>query len=232
MESQIQKLTSVVSTFVALQVVTLATVVGASWYSHNELKLQISRITSSTGQARTPVHIENWASQTREYNAVQGREDAAVVVLEYSDFQCPFCKKYSDETRQQISAEYGDKVRMVFKHYPLTQIHPQAMTAAIAAQCAKRQGKFWEMHDRFFGQPNALDVESVIAAGKSLGLSDNYVECVRKEETRGEVEQDMRDAMEIGVQGTPSLLVNGELLVGAQSEATLKHLFEKSGLVE
>jgi protein-disulfide isomerase len=152
-------------------------------------------------------------------------------VVEYSDFQCPFCKKYSDETRRQIAAKYGDKVRMVFKHYPLEQIHPQAMTAAIAAQCARREGKFWEAHDRFFSQPNALDVQSVIAVGKSLGLSDSYAECVINEETRVEVEQDMRDGMEVGVRGTPTLMVNGEFLVGAQSEAAFDAIFEKAGLV-
>ena len=231
MEAQIQKLISVVSTLIALQVVTLATVVGVTWYSHSDLKEDLARVVSTGGQPRTPEPVENWKPFIREHNAAQGKEDAAVVVVEYSDFQCPFCKKYSDETRRQIADEYGDKVRMVFKHYPLEQIHPHAMTAAIAAQCARREGKFWEVHERFFGQPNALDVDSVIGIGKSLGLSDSYAECVVNGETRPEVEQDMRDGMEVGVRGTPTLMVNGEFLVGAQSPAAFKSIFEQAGLV-
>jgi len=120
---------------------------------------------------------------------------------------------------------------MVFKHYPLEQIHPQAMTAAIAAQCARRQGKFWEIHERLFSQPNALDVESVVVIGESLGLADGYAECVLSEDTRAEVEQDIQDAMQVGVQGTPTFMVNGKFLVGAQSEAAFEAIFEEAGLI-
>jgi len=231
MEAQIQKLLSVVSTLIALQIVTLATVVGVTWYSHNDLKQDLSRVASTGGRPPTPEPVENWRAFVREHNAALGAEDAAVVVVEYSDFQCPFCKKYSDETRRQIIDEYGDKVRMVFKHYPLEQMHPHAMTAAIAAQCALREGKFWDIHERFFSQPNALDVDSAISAGRSIGLSDRYAECVVNGETRAEVEQDMRDGSEVGVRGTPTLMVNGEFLVGVHSVAAFEAIFEKAGLV-
>jgi protein-disulfide isomerase len=231
MEAQLQKLISVVSTLIALQLVTLATVVGVTWYSHTELKQYVAELGAVGGQPSTPKPVSNWAAFVREHNAAQGREDAAVVVVEYSDFQCPFCKKYSDETRRQIVAKYGDKVRMVFKHYPLEQLHPQAMTAAIAAQCARRQGRFWEVHERFFGRPDALDVQSVIGVGKSLRLSDSFASCVLNEETRGEVEQDMRDATEVGVRGTPTFMVNGQFLVGSQSASAFESIFEQAGLV-
>ena len=229
MEAQIQKLLSVVSTLIALQIVTLATVVGVTWYSHNDLKQDLSRVASSRGQPSPPVPVGNWRAFVREHNATQGKEDAAIVVVEYSDFQCPYCKKYSDGTRRQIADQYGDKVRMVFKHYPLEQMHPHAMTAAIAAQCARREGRFWDIHDRFFSQPDVLDVDSVVAIGKSLGLSDRYAECVIGEETRAEVEQDIRDATEVGVSGTPTLMVNGEFMVGAQSVSAFRSMFEKVG---
>lgn len=204
--------------------------VGVTWYSHHDLKQELASVASAGGQRRPPEPVENWRPYVREHNAAQGKEDAAVVVVEYSDFQCPYCKKYSDETRRQIADEYGDRVRMVFKHYPLEQIHPNAMTAAIAAQCAQREGKFWEVHERFFGQPNALDIDSVVAIGKAVGLSDRYAECVVNGETRAEVEQDIRDATEVGVQGTPTLMINGEFLMGAQSVAALESIFEKAGV--
>src|SRR5690606_3481520 len=231
METHIQKLISAVSTLIALQGVTLATVVGVTWYSHNALKEYVSTAASAGSQPSTPQPVENWRAFVREHNAAQGREDATVVVVEFSDFQCPFCRTYSDETRRQIVARYGDRVRMVFKHYPLEQIHPQAMTAAIAAQCARRQGKFWEIHERLFSQPNALDVESVVVIGEYLGLADGYAECVLSEDTRAEVEQDIQDAMQVGVQGTPTFMVNGKFLVGAQSEAAFEAIFEEAGLI-
>jgi protein-disulfide isomerase len=229
-EAQIQKLISVVSTLIALQVVTLAAVFGVTWYSHDDLKQSLGTIAGAARGSRTPDPVENWARLIREHDATLGRNDAPVVLVEYSDFQCPYCKTFTDGTRRQIAAKYGDKVRMVFKHYPLEQAHPQAMTAAIAAQCARREGKFWEVHDRFFSQPNALDVASVIAVGKSLGLSDRYAECVTNQETKAEIEQDVQDAMEVGVQGTPTLMVNGKFLVGAVSEAAFKPLFKAAGL--
>jgi protein-disulfide isomerase len=229
-EAQLQKLISVVSTLIALQVVTLATVVGVSWYSHKDLKQELANVASAGGQRRPPEPVENWRPFIREHNAAQGREEAAVVVVEFSDFQCPYCKKYSDETRRRIAEEYGDRVRMVFKHYPLEQIHPHAMTAAIAAQCAHREGRFWEVHGRLFSQPNALDLDSVIAIGKSAGLSNRYAECVANGETKAEVEQDIRDGMEVGVQGTPTLMINGQFLTGAQPVAALESVFEKAGL--
>jgi protein-disulfide isomerase len=194
------------------------------------LKGYLSTVASASGQPSTPERVENWQTFVREHNAAQGREDAAVVVVEYSDFQCPFCKRYADETRRQIAARYGDKVRTVFKHYPLEQIHPQAMTAAIAAQCARREGKFWEIHDRFFDRPDALDVASVIEVGESLGLSGRYAQCVTHEETRAEVEQDIQDATKVGIRGTPTFIVNGTLLVGAKPEAAFESLFEEAGL--
>jgi protein-disulfide isomerase len=105
------------------------------------------------------------------------------------------------------------------------------MTAAIAAQCARREGKFWDMHDRFFEQPDALDIESVIVVGATLGLSENYADCVRNEETRPEVERDIQDAQTAGVQVTPTFMINGDFLVGAQPEAAFKSAFERAGLM-
>jgi NhaA family Na+:H+ antiporter len=230
MEAQIQKLISIVSTLIALQVVTLAMIVGVTWYSHDDLKRYLSTLPIGGGQPSTPQRVENWEPLVREHNATLGRQDAAVVVVEYSDFQCPFCRQFAHETRREIAAKYGDQIRMVFKHYPLQQIHPQAMTAAIAAQCARREGKFWEVHERFFSHPDALDIASVIAVGESLELSDSYVECVINEKTRGEVEQDIQDASEVGVRGTPTFMVNGDFLVGNQTEAAFEAAFRKAGL--
>jgi protein-disulfide isomerase len=226
MEAQIKKLCSVISTLIALQIVTVAAVIGMTWYSHKELKEYVSVLANASRPPNTPQNVENWEAFVRAHNATHGVDAAPV----YSDFQCPFCKRYNDETRSLIMAEFGQNVRTVFKHYPL-ESHPHAMTAAIASQCAQREGRFWDVHDQFFNQPNALDLDSVIAVGESLGLSEGYAHCVRTEETRSEVEQDIRDAREVGVQATPTFMINGQFLVGAQSVAAFRAAFEEVGLI-
>ena len=230
MDNQINTLTSVVSTLIALQIVTLLVVVGGGVYLLRDLKQHVSAVTTSTDRPSAPESVEHWPTLVREHNAAQGPRDAGVLLIEFSDFQCPFCKRYSDGARRELIARYGDDVRMVFKHLPLEQIHPQAMSAAIAAQCAQREGRFWEVHERFFAQPDALDVEAVIRVGESLGMGSSYVDCVMRQDTRREVEQDVEDARQSGIQGTPTFVVNGKVLVGAQSSSAFRAAFEDAGL--
>ena len=225
-----KSLMSAVSTLIALQITTLLVAVGGGAYFLRALKQDIALLASNAGRPDVPENVQDWRALIREHNAVQGPEDAKVILIEFSDFQCPFCKQYSDGTRNELVTRYGDDVRMVFKHLPLQQIHPQAMTAAIAAQCARREGKFWDAHERFFAQPEALSVESLISVGKSLGLSSSYDDCVVHQETRGEVERDLEDALEAGIQGTPTFVVNGKVLVGAQSPNAFRAAFEQAGL--
>lgn len=231
MEAQIKSLMSAVSTLIALQVVTLAVVAGTMWYTYHDLRQRMATISAGGEQRSVPDSIDEWEVYLRKHNATQGRTDASVVIVEYSDFQCPFCKQYTNGTRRQIVAKYGDNVRMVFKHFPLEQIHPQAMMAAIAAQCAQREGKFWETHERLFDQQDALDLDAMVRIGESLGLSNSYAECVRNEQTRTEVEQDIADALAVGVQGTPTFMINGKFLVGVQSEAAFGAVLKEAGLV-
>lgn len=216
-----------ISTLIALQIVTLAVVVGGGFYLFRDVRQQIAGVGARAPSV--PANVEDWQELVRDHNAAQGKDDASIVVIEFSDFQCPFCKKYSEGTRRELVARYGSDVRMIFKHLPLTNIHPQAMAAAVAAQCARRQGKFWEVHERFFAQPDALSVDALVGVGASLGLSNDYADCVANEETRSEVEQDMADAAKIGAQGTPFFLVNGKVLVGAQSAVAFSSVFEELG---
>jgi hypothetical protein len=230
MGMQIRKLTSVVATLVALQFVTLATVIGLSLFLRYELKQYVSDFSGIARQTTAPDSIENWQGLVREHNAARGDENAAVVVIEFSDFQCPFCKQFTDGTRRELMDKYGDNLRMVFKHYPLEQIHPHAMTAAIAAQCARRHRMFWEFHEALFGQPDALDVASIIRLAETLDLPDGFAECLISESTRAEVEQDIRDALEAGVRGTPTFIINGEVLAGSPSETVFTSAIRRAGL--
>jgi protein-disulfide isomerase len=222
MDAQIKSLMSAVSTLIAVQIFSLVALAGGGFYLFSDLKRQVAAIAASGGRPPVPENVEEWERLTKAHNASQGAEDAKVVVVEFSDFQCPYCKKYTDETRRDLLARYGDEVRMVFKHLPIEQAHPMAMGAAIAAQCAQREGKFWEAHERFFAQPDNLAKDALISAGESLGLSRSYADCVTNEETRHEVERDAADAHEVGIQGTPTFVINGKVLVGAQPAASFR----------
>jgi protein-disulfide isomerase/Tfp pilus assembly protein PilF len=139
----------------------------------------------------------------------RGRKDAKVTVVEFSDFQCPFCSRAVPVVKQ-VEKEFGSDVRIVFKHLPLP-MHPNAMPAALAAEAARQQGKFWEMHDRLFAGQQSLSDTTYGAAAKELGLDVARFESARKDPaTRARVEEDAKSAAAAGVTGTPTFVVDGE----------------------
>lgn len=216
MDSELKQLTSSISTLIALQILTLIVIIGGSWFLYNDLKSElISSINSTDAKPGEPSVIEDWKNLIHAHNAVTGPENSEIVIIEYTDFECPFCKKHAESTRNQILENYGDSVRIVFKHFPLEAIHPKAKQLAIAAQCAVRDGKFWEIQEIFFKQQTTVDTNEILDIGKSLGLGEGYVDCVINEMTLPEVEQDIEDGLKNGIEGTPTFVVNGKVLVGA-----------------
>jgi protein-disulfide isomerase len=147
----------------------------------------------------TPVSIQGAATL--------GNANAHLAIVEYSDFQCPFCAAFAKDTFPKLRATYIDKGKLlfVFKHMPLSSIHKSALGAARAAACAGKQGKFWEMHDALFDSQESLDLLRPIAlsAGLRLGVFDA---CLRSKETL-QVEADVASAASLGISGTPTFLV-------------------------
>lgn len=152
-----------------------------------------------------------------------GQSNAPVTVIEFSDFQCPFCRRFVEETLQEIKRNYVDtgKIRWVYRDYPLSQIHPYAEKAAEAADCAGEQGRFWEYHDLLFKN------QAVWSAGgatvefrkyaSSLGLEEGrFNSCLDSGKYADEVSKDLADGLKAGVEGTPTFFVNGVKVVGAQ----------------
>ncbi|CAN5125988.1 hypothetical protein BH11PAT1_BH11PAT1_1110 [soil metagenome] len=163
---------------------------------------------------------------------ILGNKDAKITIVEFSDFQCPFCKRFEDETWAQLKKEYIDtgKAKLAFRQFPLTSIHPNAQKSAEASECANEQGKFWEMHDTLFknqdtwAPKSAADVviDFTTYAGE-LGLNtDQFSGCVSSGKFAKAVTDDAAEGSTAGVTGTPAFIINGYLLVGAQPLSAFK----------
>ena len=147
---------------------------------------------------------------------VLGTANAPVTLVEFSDFQCPFCARVMP-TLKKVKDTYGDKVRIVWKDFPLTSIHPQAFKAAEAGQCAREQGKFWELHDRMFANQQQLQPEALKEHAAAIGLDlAKFNACFDASKYGERVQQQMSAGNQLGVQSTPSIFINGRLVSGAQ----------------
>jgi len=147
---------------------------------------------------------------------VRGPEDAKVTLVEFLDFQCPFCSRVQP-TLDQIRKTYGDQVRVVFKHLPLKSIHPQAAPAATAAEAAHSQGKFWEMHDLIFANQGQLGDAKYQEWAHQIGLDmDRFAKDLKSPAVAQRIDTDSQEAAKLGVSGTPAFFVNGRYLSGAQ----------------
>jgi protein-disulfide isomerase len=150
---------------------------------------------------------------------VKGDEDAPVTIYEFSDFECPFCGRYYSQTYDQVVSEYVDtgQAKIVYKDFPLSQIHPNAQKASEAAECAQEQGQFWEFHDRLFENQDSLTLDNYVQWAGDLGMdTDSFRECVESGQFESEVQGDLQEGRNNGVSGTPTFFINGRKLVGAQ----------------
>ncbi len=154
-----------------------------------------------------------------------GPDNAPVTIVEFSDFQCPYCQK-SAGVMKELRRLYGEKVRLVYRDYPGPN-HPHAPQAAEAAQCAGEQGKFWEYHDLLFGRQAPGKGWDFPALAKELGLrQDTFTTCITTGRYREEVIKDLQDGMKLGITSTPTFFINGRPLVGAQPLAAFQTLID------
>ncbi|MBS3168453.1 DsbA family protein [Candidatus Woesearchaeota archaeon] len=159
----------------------------------------------------------------------KGDADAKVTIVEFSDFECPFCERFYTQTLPQIKQRYIDtgKVKFVYRHYPLP-FHPSAQKAAEATECAKDQGKFWEMHDLLFSRGVQGGVASFKQYAQQLGLDQSkFDSCLDSDEKADEVQQDLADGTNYGVRGTPGFFVNGVPISGAQPFQNFASIIEQ-----
>jgi protein-disulfide isomerase len=158
-----------------------------------------------------------------------GDPNAPVTIIEFSDFQCPFCAEFDASTFPQIKKEYVDtgKAKVVFKNFPLS-FHQFSQSAAEAGECAQEQGKFWEYKETLFENQENLSVENLKKYAKDLGLdAQKFDSCLDSEKFKSEVENDFNEGVAAGIMGTPSFIVGSETLVGAQPFSEFQKAIEQ-----
>ena len=159
-------------------------------------------------------------------DASKGPEKAPVTIVEFSDYQCPFCSR-AETTVTEVLKKYGDKVRLVYRDYPLS-FHPNAEGAAEAAECAKDQGKFWEMHNAMFANQAKLTSADLVETAGGLGLDkDKFKACLDSGKMKTEVQKDFQDGQKYGVSGTPTFFINGLKLVGARDVSSFTEIIDQ-----
>jgi protein-disulfide isomerase len=157
----------------------------------------------------------------------KGPAAAPVVLVLFSDFQCPYCRDFN-LTIEDVMKKYGDKVRLVFRQFPLTSIHANAQRAAKASLCAAAQNHFWEMHDLLFQNQNSLKEEDIKSRAKDLNLNINaFNSCLDSARISTMIHDDLRAGSMAGVDGTPALFINGRYLGGARSDDDIAAIIEE-----
>lgn len=208
---------------------------GAVIYSTGSKSLGETRPEVTAQQAQVASQVGE-PSVSADDDAYLGKENAPVTIIEFSDFQCPFCRKFWRETLPKIKQEYIDtgKAKFVYRDFPLS-FHPGAQPAAEGTECAREQGKFWELHDKIFEEQEKQGqgtiqffAEDVKKWATKIGLNTSkFDQCLDSGKYKQEVEKDIADGSAAGVNGTPATFINGRLVSGAQPFATFKVIIDE-----
>jgi protein-disulfide isomerase len=221
-----------------------------AWYNANPSRVQGAKleqvrqpIKSLLTQQRTSQAYQTYVDKLRSKAVVrialepprqkvagdgpaQGPANAPIEVVEFSDFQCPYCFR-ANPTVKQVLSTYGERIRFVYRNYPLPS-HPNARPAAEAAQCAAEQGQFWPYHDRLFADQNKLSDGDLKQSAAELGLdTGRFNACVDSHKYKARVDADVQAGNEVGVNGTPAFFINGRMLSGAQPFDEFKRVIDE-----
>jgi protein-disulfide isomerase len=157
-----------------------------------------------------------------------GPKDAPIVIVEFSDFQCPFCQRWHDQVYESLMAAYPGQIRFVYRNLPLTQIHSQAMSAAEASLCAGEQDAYWQYHEKLFANSDALNDDLYASLASELELDVTAFEaCMSGHQYQADIQADMQFAIDLGVQSTPTFFINGLAIVGAQPLSAFQQVIDR-----
>ena len=198
-----------------------------------ELKIMQKQLPTEQQSPKIIVSIDD--------DPIRGKIDAPITIIEFSDFQCPFCARFHTQTLPVLLENYIDtgKVRLVYRDFPIQGIHPNALPAAMAADCSHEQGKYWEYHDKLFenqNQWNRLDTTSLIAIFNQYALAidldqEQFDDCITSGKYLNEIQHDLSDGREYGVSGTPGFFIGNDKigfieLKGAQPFENFKKIID------
>lgn len=163
-----------------------------------------------------PQDVSDYNKLIQKFNPTIGDENAKVTIIAFIDFECPYCQE-SYSTFTHVLEKYKPVVQVVFKNLPLPELHQNAVSAAIAGTCANEQGKFWEFYNQAF-TTKKLDIDSLYSYAKNIGTDESKFDtCIKSQKYLNNIEQDLTDAVSIGLRGTPTYLINGEIVEGVVS---------------
>lgn len=215
-----------------------AFLIGSLWTKVQVLEkggVSVSGTTTQPGQAAAPVasvrpapaslSAEKFNDVVKDAVLVSGNANAKVKLVEFTDFECPFCARFFTDTFPQIEKEYiqTGKIAYYIRHFPLYSLHPNAENASLAAECAKEQGKFKGMHDLVFQNQKALAADNLKSYAQQLGLNTgNFNSCLDSKKYKSAIDRDVKVGGEVGVTGTPAFFLNGRIIQGAQPFANFK----------
>jgi len=183
--------------------------------------------TSDTTQVTVKDDVKRYTVPTGD-NPSQGPENAPITIVEFSDYQCPYCVRWYKEVYTRLMKDYAGKIRFVYRDFPLYSIHPEAQSAAEAADCAGEQDAYWLYHDALFGQKSGLGTQAYTQYASELGLNiDQFNNCVSEHRFKTEVDADFEFATSLGVSSTPTFFVNGLAVIGAQPFEVFQQIIDK-----
>lgn len=201
-----------VKIFGGIILATVVLIVGAVFFFGKDSGTSSNPTKSSKISSNILVRKDSWS---------EGPENAKVTMVEFGDFQCPACK-IEEPIIESIIKKYQGKIRFVWRQFPLTQVHEFGMDSALAAEAAGKQGKFWEYHDQLFKISPDLGSEKLLAAAKELSLDiDKFTADKGSDEVRQKVLNDQNDGNRAKVNGTPTIFINGKLLINHSKPNTL-----------
>jgi protein-disulfide isomerase len=157
-----------------------------------------------------------------------GPADAKVTMIEFGDFECPYCKQWYATVYDKLQANYGTKIHFVFRDFPLLSIHPDAKPAAVAANCAGDQGRYWDYFKMLYGDSRGLGTAMYQTYAQELGLDlASFNRCLKSGKYDKEISLDLQDGARMGVNGVPAFLINGKLISGLQPYETFQQAIDE-----
>ena len=184
-------------------------------------------ILGSAGQVKIDPNLQRYTVPADGYPSV-GPENAPITLVEFSDYQCPFCEQWYKDVYSRLMNDYKGKIRFVYRDFPLYAIHPDSESAAEAAYCAGEQNAYWYYHDALFNQSYGLGYTAYVKYALDIGLKpDQFTKCLSDRKYKANVDANVSFASTLGVSSTPTFFLNGMAIVGAQPYEVFKQIIDK-----